>query len=151
MLGLTRRRALAAAAVLSCNAARPVKASPYLASGAAFIQTGGRFQQMSLMRRTANIIMSHSGLPHLCHRRRVQLFMSTEAESSSAALVDGDFNDGEVVQDSEAPSGGDSRSSRLLNSLTKGVSKALKATRQSTRRMPRSRENWTRQKVSKRP
>ena len=32
-----------------------------------------------------------------------------------------------MVQDSEAPSGGDSRSSRLLNSLTKGVSKALKA------------------------
>ena len=128
MLGPTRRRALAAAAVLSCNTARPVKASPYLASGAAFIQTGSRYQQMSSMRRTANIIMSHSaGLPHVCHRRRVHLFMSTEAESSSAALVDGDFNDGEMVQDIKAPSGGDSRSSRLHNSLKKGVSKALKA------------------------
>ena len=126
MLGLPRRRALAAAAVLSCNAGRPVKALPYLTSGA-FIQTGGRYQQMSSMRRTANI-MSHSGLPHLCRRRSVQLFMSTEAESSSAAaLVDGDFDDGESASNNETPSGGDSRSSRLHNSLTKGVSKALKA------------------------
>jgi len=66
-------------------------------------------------------------MPHSC--RGVQsLFMSTEAESSAAALVDGsygDFDDGDLPDDNEAPS--DSRSAKLHKALTKAVSKALKS------------------------
>lgn len=131
MLGPTRRRALAAAAVLSCNVARASRVHPQLASapGAAFIQSGRRHLHLSLMRRHHHSA-THSSEPLLSSRGVQKILMSTEADASTGAVVDGSygcFDEDTFDNDDASSSEGDSRSSMLHKALTKAVSKCLKA------------------------
>ena len=136
MLGPTRRRALAAAAVLSCNVARATCVHPQPAV-TAFIQNGFRNRHMSfLMRRQRNagLILSHPATHStqllLSSRSAPKLFMSTEADVSLDSIVDGsygDFDEDVSGDDDGSSSEGDSRSSKLHKALTKAVSTSLKA------------------------